>query len=483
MTWTRNYISHPLKKENRKSINNTNPSFKITKQSILETLSTQDLLKQKKFYESENKIILEFDTKEYQEKISQISLIEKKMYEETDCLLKKANKLSNNFYIKDTYYKERTIFGFSNIEKFLRIKQIFCKNTLLNNVFLNDFENSFKKFDKKKITTQFEYFENKKKLFLLLLSIHANDNYPLNNKVKEDDEDFIYDEKFLSIFDVEKFFTKFFSPIKYELDHLQKSIFNVDKIDQNESAYHANLSSMEKYVKPFYYEGSLSGFKKRKWEKNITFSEYLKSYDNWEFDEFKTYLIKQSNTGLMFVKKRYFVFYETDFFKKLKLINYNSKIHFNISILKKDYLNKKLNNFKEFNDKILRKIELLLRSKAKQKEKIENVGYVYVLSNEAYPGVYKIGSTYGLVEERAEELTGTGHLHPFVPEFSIKIESAEYFEKTTHSLFKEYRVKQGREFFKMELKIIKTALKQIKTITNEGKIKFKTGELKKKIGL
>ena len=105
------------------------------------------------------------------------------------------------------------------------------------------------------------------------------------------------------------------------------------------------------------------------------------------------------------------------------------------------------------------------------------------MSNEAYPGVYKIGSTYGLVEERAEELTGTGHLHSFVPEFSIKIESAEYFEKTTHSLFKEYRVKQGREFFKMELKIIKMALKQIKTITNDGKIKFKTGELKKKIGL
>ena len=108
MTWTRNY-------KKKKSINNTNPSFKITKQSILETLSTQDLLKQKKFYESENKTILEFDTKEYQEKISQVSLIDKKMHEEIDNLNKKANKLSNNFYVKDTYYKERTIFGFSKI--------------------------------------------------------------------------------------------------------------------------------------------------------------------------------------------------------------------------------------------------------------------------------------------------------------------------------------------------------------------------------
>ena len=119
----------------------------------------------------------------------------------------------------------------------------------------------------------------------------------------------------------------------------------------------------------------------------------------------------------------------------------------------------------------------------KQKEKLENVGYVYVLSNEAYPGIYKIGSTYGLVEERAEELTGTGHLHAFKPEFSIKIESAEYFEKTTHSLLKDYRVKQGREFFKLELNKIKDTLKLIKEITNAGKIKFKTNELKKKIDL
>lgn len=137
----------------------------------------------------------------------------------------------------------------------------------------------------------------------------------------------------------------------------------------------------------------------------------------------------------------------------------------------------------ERNNYLIRKIELLLRSKAKKKEKLENVGYVYVLSNQAYPGIYKIGSTYGLVEERAEELTGTGHLHPFKPEFSIRIESAEYFEKSTHFLFKDYRVKQGREFFNLELNKIKTTLKQIKIITNEGKIKFKTGELKKKLGL
>ena len=105
------------------------------------------------------------------------------------------------------------------------------------------------------------------------------------------------------------------------------------------------------------------------------------------------------------------------------------------------------------------------------------------MSNKAYPGVYKIGSTYGLVEERAEELTGTGHLHPFVPEFSIKIESAEYYEKTTHLLLKDHRVKQQREFFNLELKTIKAVLKEIHHITKKGKKKLKITELKKKIKL
>ena len=86
------------------------------------------------------------------------------------------------------------------------------------------------------------------------------------------------------------------------------------------------------------------------------------------------------------------------------------------------------------------------------KEKTENVGYVYVLSNKSLPpNTYKIGSTYGNPEERAEELTGTGHLHPFKVESNIKIQSAEYFERKIHSLLKNYRVKQNREFFEIDL--------------------------------
>ena len=75
----------------------------------------------------------------------------------------------------------------------------------------------------------------------------------------------------------------------------------------------------------------------------------------------------------------------------------------------------------------------------KGKEKIENVGYVYVLSNKSLPlNTYKIGSTYGLPEERAEELTGTGHLTPFKVVYKIKIQSAEYYEKSKKEYYKGY---------------------------------------------
>tara|TARA_B100000787_G_scaffold156732_1_gene133066 strand:- start:700 stop:1986 length:1287 start_codon:yes stop_codon:yes gene_type:complete len=134
-------------------------------------------------------------------------------------------------------------------------------------------------------------------------------------------------------------------------------------------------------------------------------------------------------------------------------------------------------------EKFLRRIELIFRASIKGKEKMENVGYVYVLSNEAYPNIYKIGSTYGLPEERAEELTGTGHLTPFKVVGKIRIKSAEYYEKSIHKLLNEYRVKQGREFFKLDLDKIKDCLKQVFEISRKGEKKITLSELKLEIRL
>ena len=129
-----------------------------------------------------------------------------------------------------------------------------------------------------------------------------------------------------------------------------------------------------------------------------------------------------------------------------------------------------------------RRIELILRGRKKEKEKTENVGYVYVLSNKSLPpNTYKIGSTYKLPEERAEQLSGTAHLTPFKVAAKIKIQSAEYYEKSIHELLKDYRVKEGREFFKLDLKKIKDCLKQVSELSDKGKEKLTLSDLKKRI--
>ena len=137
----------------------------------------------------------------------------------------------------------------------------------------------------------------------------------------------------------------------------------------------------------------------------------------------------------------------------------------------------------EHYEKKKRKYELIKRRIESAEKKIENIGYVYVLSNKAYPNIYKIGSTYGNAEERAEELTGTGHLMPFKVETKIKIKSAEYYEKKIHSVLNSYRVKQNREFFELDLKKIKSCLKTLSQITDKGEKKLSLSELKKEINV
>ena len=129
-----------------------------------------------------------------------------------------------------------------------------------------------------------------------------------------------------------------------------------------------------------------------------------------------------------------------------------------------------------------RQIELILRGRKKENEKANNVGFVYVLSNKSLPpNTFKIGSTYGIPEERAEELTGTGHLNPFKVETFIKIKSAEFYEKKIHSLLKAYRVKKNREFFEIELNEIKKILKDISVLSDRGDRKLSLSDLKKRL--
>ena len=174
---------------------------------------------------------------------------------------------------------------------------------------------------------------------------------------------------------------------------------------------------------------------------------------------------------------------EMDFYRfeenVAKIIQKEHKPFRVINISKKNFYLLEIEKFTNNN----RIIELILRARKKGEEKLENVGYVYVLSNEAYSNIYKIGSTYGLPEERAEELTGTGHLTSFKVVGKIKIKSAEYYEKLIHEFLNDYRVKKNREFFNLDLSLIKNCLEQVSEISEKGTKKITLAKIQKEINL
>lgn len=80
-------------------------------------------------------------------------------------------------------------------------------------------------------------------------------------------------------------------------------------------------------------------------------------------------------------------------------------------------------------------------------------GYLYVLSNEAMPGLVKIGRTDRQPETRARELRTTGVPHPFKLEFSVRVLDSTFAERQVHRLLSERgaRTSDDREFFFLTL--------------------------------
>jgi len=75
-------------------------------------------------------------------------------------------------------------------------------------------------------------------------------------------------------------------------------------------------------------------------------------------------------------------------------------------------------------------------------------GYVYLLTNEAMPGLVKIGYTNGTVEKRMNQLFTTGVPQRFDCFFAVKVEDAESVEEKIHHALDFFR-QPDREFFKI----------------------------------
>jgi bifunctional DNA-binding transcriptional regulator/antitoxin component of YhaV-PrlF toxin-antitoxin module len=78
-------------------------------------------------------------------------------------------------------------------------------------------------------------------------------------------------------------------------------------------------------------------------------------------------------------------------------------------------------------------------------------GIVYILSNSAMPGIYKIGiTTRNDIKSRIRELYTTSVPVPFECEYACKVEDCKKVESAIHYAFDPERINPQREFFRTD---------------------------------
>jgi hypothetical protein len=77
-------------------------------------------------------------------------------------------------------------------------------------------------------------------------------------------------------------------------------------------------------------------------------------------------------------------------------------------------------------------------------------GIVYILTNEAMEGLIKIGKTNTSVEQRIKELDNTSLPLPFQCFYAGEVHGANLVEKLLHNAFSDKRIRNNREFFRLD---------------------------------
>lgn len=110
------------------------------------------------------------------------------------------------------------------------------------------------------------------------------------------------------------------------------------------------------------------------------------------------------------------------------------------------------------------------RLKKRNKKVPEKYEIVYVLRNEAMPGLIKIGITQRAdIESRMKELYSTGVPLPFECLWAGEFCDCRKIEKIVHNAFADMRVNQSREFFKLAPERVTPLLEElcVKVITSQ----------------
>lgn len=76
-------------------------------------------------------------------------------------------------------------------------------------------------------------------------------------------------------------------------------------------------------------------------------------------------------------------------------------------------------------------------------------GVVYILTNEAMPGLVKIGKTDRDVADRIKELDTTALPLPYECFYAAEVSDVDRVERALHEAFGDSRIRKNREFFKI----------------------------------
>lgn len=84
---------------------------------------------------------------------------------------------------------------------------------------------------------------------------------------------------------------------------------------------------------------------------------------------------------------------------------------------------------------------------------------VYVLTNEAMPGLVKVGKTNGDLNMRIRQLFSSGVPLPFEVFYACEVANATFVEAQLHDAFGDHRVSRNREFFRIAPERVQAALR------------------------
>jgi hypothetical protein len=89
-----------------------------------------------------------------------------------------------------------------------------------------------------------------------------------------------------------------------------------------------------------------------------------------------------------------------------------------------------------------------------------SVGFVYILTNVAMPGMVKVGYTRRLSEDRARHLQTTGGPLPFSVEYRALSSHPADVERRSHELLSSHRINARREYFRVTVAEAEAAVQQ-----------------------